>query len=60
MIFLPKGEYNISCVCPVVALISIAIYGLIKIISKSATAKDEIPFGPFVAFGVTTCMMLGF
>ncbi len=43
-----------------VALISIAIYGLIKIISKSATAKDEIPFGPFVAFGVTTCMMLGF
>ena len=43
-----------------VALISIAIYGLIKIISKSATAKDEIPFGPFVAFGVITCMMLGF
>ena len=43
-----------------VALVSIAIYGLIKVISKKACVKDEIPFGPFVAFGVTTCMILGF
>ena len=43
-----------------VALISIAIYGLIKVISKKACVKDEIPFGPFVAFGVTACMILGF
>ena len=43
-----------------VALVSIAIYGLIKVISKKACVKDEIPFGPFVAFGVTACMILGF
>ena len=43
-----------------VALVSIAIYGLIKVILKKACVKDEIPFGPFVAFGVTACMILGF
>lgn len=43
-----------------ISLVSIALYGLFKVITKKATTKDEIPFAPFIAFGVTTCMMLGF
>lgn len=44
----------------IVSLVSIALYGLFKVCTKKATAKDEIPFAPFIAFGLTTCMILGF
>ena len=44
----------------IVSLVSIALYGLFKVFTKKATTKDEIPFAPFIAFGVTTCMILGF
>ena len=43
-----------------VSLVSIAVYGMFKILTKKATTKDEIAFAPFIAFGVTTCMILGF
>ena len=44
----------------IVSLVSIALYGLFKVFTKKATTKDEIPFAPFIAFGVTACMLLGF
>ena len=44
----------------IVSLVSIAVYGMFKILTKKATTKDEIAFAPFIAFGVTTCMILGF
>lgn len=44
----------------IVALISIAVYGILRIIMKKASLKDEIAFAPFIAFGVTICMILGF
>ena len=43
-----------------VSLVSLAVYGMFKILTKKATTKDEIAFAPFIAFGVTTCMILGF
>ena len=43
-----------------VSLLSIALFGLFKVLTKKATTKDEIPFAPFVAFGLTVCMILGF
>lgn len=41
------------------ALISSLIWGLALIIKKQKNKKDSIPFGPFIAFGVTLCIFTG-